>query len=69
VTSAAGELRRFKSGRTTEERRPNPTGQLDPGKPSSRVEVILAALIDNPEIPSRRRVVISEDPVDLVQLQ
>ena len=51
------------------ERRANPTGHLDLGEPVSRVEVVLAALIDNPNIPTCRGTVIGEDPVDLVQLQ
>jgi len=67
---SSGSLRtRFDSSGPAEERRPDTAGQLDRSKPGSRVQIILAALVDDPEITCRVGVVIGEDPVDLVQLQ
>jgi hypothetical protein len=59
----------LKSGGTTKEGCADATGQLDCGKPCGRVQVVLAALIDDAKIPCDRGPAIRDDAVDLVQLR
>jgi hypothetical protein len=59
-------LRGLKPSIPTKERRPDPARQLDGSKPFRWVQIVLAALIDDPQVTLPRRVFIGKDSIDLV---
>jgi len=54
------------SSRSTKKRRPNPARQVNGGEPFRRVEIVLAAFVDDPQITFSRGVFIGKDSIDLV---
>jgi len=52
--------------RSAKKRGSDPTRDLNGSEPFGRVEIVLAALVDDPKVTLPRRVLIGDDPIDLV---